>query len=133
MKIIKKNFIPEMIPTAFEMQGDEDWFKFSAVAGEVIRIDTMLANDYADTVLELYVEGEDMFNGQPSPPDSSSLVLLRDDDGAVYGLDSRLYFEAPYTALYYIKVKNYNSYQGGYVIALTRTGVIYSADQPELP
>jgi subtilisin family serine protease len=87
--------------------GDEDWFKFAAVAGKKYVISTALAG-LADSVLTLY--------------DRDGLTQLAvNDDIASNNLASRISWTAPASGTYFIKVAAYDSSQtGGYRLSLSQ-------------
>jgi hypothetical protein len=76
----------------FESTGDEDWFRFEAVANELYVIETGSLDDECDTVLELYDE-------------DGSLMAFDDDSGE--GWASQLGWVAPYSGSFYICVRHY--------------------------
>jgi subtilisin family serine protease/murein DD-endopeptidase MepM/ murein hydrolase activator NlpD len=79
--------IPE---NRFDMQHDQDWFRFQAVVGERYLIRTSNLDDGVDTYLEVY--DQDGFT-----------VLATDDDGGD-GDASSLQWEAPADGTYFIRV-----------------------------
>ena len=91
---------------SFHAAGDEDWGKFTAVAGRSYMITTANLGASNDTYLYLY--GTTGVN-----------VLDEDDDDGV-GLASQILWTAPASGVYYVRVRQYWSYGGcaGYEYAL---------------
>ncbi len=86
--------------------GDQDWFKFQAVAGKKCVISTTLAG-LTDSVLALY-----NVNG--------TTQLAFNDDIASNNPASRIQWTAPANGTYFIKVSAYDTHQtGGYKLSLT--------------
>jgi hypothetical protein len=81
----------------FATTGDEDWARFTAVAGTTYTIDTLNLESQCDTVVELY-----------GPP---GIIDYNDDDGS---LASRVDFECPAgkDGTYYVRVWQLNNSYG---------------------
>lgn len=79
--------------------GDEDWFKFNAVAGETYRIGTGSLGVSADTHIYLY--GAD------------GVTLLTDNDDYGGTLASQIQWQAPTDDIYYFVIKHWNPNVGG--------------------
>ena len=91
---------------SIETGGDQDWFKFQAVAGQKYVISTTLTG-LADSVLALYDR-----NG--------TTQLAYNDDIASNNPASRIQWTAPASGTYFIKVAAYDVHQtGGYKLSLT--------------
>jgi PKD repeat protein len=75
--------------------GDEDWFSFTALAGQVIRIETTNLGDGADTFLVVYAS------------DGATRISQSDDRVDAIDLSSLVIFTAPATDTYYFKVAPY--------------------------
>lgn len=87
-----------------EVAGDEDFFKFQAIAGLEYQLETRL-NTLIDSFLYLYDQ-----NGIS--------LIVSDDDGGV-GYASKITWNCTNSGVYYIKVKAYNSTQTGtYTLSL---------------
>ncbi|MGA2799628.1 MAG: S8 family serine peptidase, partial [Thermoguttaceae bacterium] len=91
---------------SIETGGDQDWFKFQAVAGKKYLISTTLAG-LTDSVLTLYAG-----NG--------TTQLAYNDDIASNNPASRIQWTAPASGTYFIKTTAYDTHQtGGYKLSLT--------------
>ncbi len=89
-----------------ETGGDQDWFKFQAVAGKKYVISTTLVG-LTDSVLALYDR-----NG--------TTQLAYNDDIASNNPASRIQWTAPASGTYFIKTTAYDTHQtGGYKLSLT--------------
>jgi subtilisin family serine protease len=94
------------ISGSIETGGDQDWFKFQAVAGKKYVISTTLAG-LTDSVLTLYAG-----NG--------TTQLAYNDDIASNNPASRIQWTAPASGTYFIKTTAYDTHQtGGYKLSLT--------------
>jgi len=93
------------IAGSIETGGDQDWFKFQAVAGKKYAISTTLAG-LLDSVLTLYDR-----NG--------TTQLAYNDDISSNNAASRILWTAPASGTYYIKTSAFDSHQtGGYRLSL---------------
>lgn len=79
----------------FHIAGDNDWARFSAVAGNNYIIETLNLGSQSDTILYLYST-----NG-------TTLLASNDDSGGT--LASRIVWSAPASGNYYIRVQHYFS------------------------
>ncbi len=96
----------------FHVAGDQDWVRFTAVAGGFYRLETANLESRADTVISLF---------------NSSLTLLAEDDDSGEGLASRLNWFAPADGTYYLRVRHYSSNIGGEQTGYTlRVGAYYT-------
>jgi subtilisin family serine protease len=93
-----------------------DWYRFSAAAGEelVIRTDTpawtaLEADNILDPLVELY--------------DSSGALIARSDNSAADGLNVRLGFVAPVEGEYYVRVLAARG-RGEYVLSVDRAAAV---------
>lgn len=80
-------------------QGDQDWVKFSAEAGETYVFRTLNLGSEVDTTLFLYDQ------------DGETLLAYNDDFEGTWA--SHLEWTAPKTGIYYLMVKNWNYYTAG--------------------
>lgn len=92
---------------SLEVEGDRDWYRLTATAGQEIRLDLVGTGVTAveDTYLRVY--------------DSSGRLLYENDD---YGssLDSSLVFRAPSSGTFFVEVGSYDdAYQGTYQLTAT--------------
>ena len=106
------HLIPNDTPTqgSFEIDGDEDWFRFHAGEGMnyVIETSDLSVDPWCDTFISLY--------------SSDGQGIASDDDGGV-GLASRISWDASTAGTYYIKVRHYSSVgRGTYNITITALG-----------
>ncbi|MCD6360850.1 MAG: DVUA0089 family protein, partial [Armatimonadetes bacterium] len=88
-------------------EGDRDWVKFDAQAGDRAEIETTptASDPVRDTVIYLY--------------DTDGETLLREDDDGGEALYSRLTYVLPAAGTYYVKVTSYQgNYAGGYRISV---------------
>ncbi len=94
----------------FHTEGDQDWVKFSASAGQVYTITTSIVDSANDTVLELYDT-----NGETS-------LEWNDDCTSLAACIKK--WAAPASGTYYVKVSNYHDKGGcpGYEYTLRVTG-----------
>ncbi len=101
----------------FHVAGDQDWVRFTAVAGGFYRLETANLESRADTVISLF---------------NSSLTLLAEDDDGGEGLGSRLIWYAPADGTYYLRVRHYSSSIGGAQTGYTlRVGSYYTPANPD--
>lgn len=101
----------------FHIAGDQDWVRFTAVAGGFYRLETANLEDRADTVISLF---------------NASLSLLAEDDDGGEGLASRLNWYAPADGTYYLRVRHYSSGIGGAQTGYTlRIGGYYTPATPD--
>ena len=89
----------------FEAAGDEDWFQFSAEAGQGYVFMTGNLTGRCDTVMELYT-----FDGE-------GVTLIDYDDDSGDGLASRIEWLAPSDGIFYVRIRHFSlSGTGGYEI-----------------
>lgn len=95
------------------VEGDEDWVKFSAIAGVDYALTTTNPGGHADTQLSLY------------DTDGSTLLVFNDDDPTNWP-SSRIDWQAPTSGVYYIMVNHWDPWAFGctteYGISVTITG-----------
>ena len=79
----------------FDPAGDQDWVKFSAIAGTEYIIETSNLSINSDTVMYLY------------DTDGVAQIVYNDDGGV--GVASMIIWVAPTDGTYYVMVRHYNS------------------------
>jgi subtilisin-like proprotein convertase family protein len=102
------------MPTAagnINVPGDADWFKFTAEAGRTYRIDGQLMG-LVDPVLDLI------------HPDGETIIESDDDGGS--GLSSLIFWTAPSSGDYYVRVTGFNpdTQSGTYGLAFASTAAL---------
>lgn len=98
----------------FEEEGDEDWFRFDAVAGERYVIETGELEDNCDTYMEVY--------------DSDGLTVLAWDDDGGDGLASQIAWTAPSSSTFYVRLIHFNPYGTGSYQIWVRTQAVVNDD-----
>ena len=74
----------------FDLEEDQDWFRFEAVAGSTYLIQTSDLQGSADTILEIC--------------DQDGVTLLATDDNSGSGYASRLEWQPPVDGIYFIRI-----------------------------
>lgn len=102
----------------FHTVGDEDWYTFTATAGQIYRITTSSLGASADTYLYLYA------------PDGTTLLASNDDiEGS---LASQIEWQAPAANEYLVVVKHWNPNVGGcatnYALSIQAGAAITAGD-----
>ncbi|WP_298820486.1 M4 family metallopeptidase, partial [uncultured Chloroflexus sp.] len=90
---------PNVTRHNFHIPGDQDWVRFTAIAGNFYRFETANLEDRSDTVITLL--------------GSNGTTVLAEDDDSGEGLASRLIWYAPDSATYYLRVRHYSSGASG--------------------
>ncbi|WP_129628510.1 M4 family metallopeptidase [Candidatus Oscillochloris fontis] len=86
-------------PHNFHQNGDQDWLRFSAIAGTTYQIETFNLGTAADTMLTLYSS-------------NATTVIAMNDDIASGNLASRITWQSTSSGTFYIRVNNFGN-QGG--------------------
>jgi len=114
--LLQTGGVPVPVPGEFESEGDEDWFRFDAVADQRYVIETGNLADGCDTFMALYA------------PDGT--LLSFDDDGG-YGLASQIAWTAPSSDTFYIRLTHFSPYGTGSYQIWIRTLVPGSDDHAD--
>jgi hypothetical protein len=86
----------------FHDQGDQDWVKFYAVAGETYEIKVENLQSKCDAVLVLYDRNGTTRLTNPDPP-------YNEGDSGLYGESELITWQCPADGIYYVMVKEYTS------------------------